>query len=34
MYECEIEGGPTYRIYVNPVHTPQPDHQEYQAVFN
>lgn len=34
MYECEIEGGPTYSIYVNPIHTPRPDRQEYQAVFN
>lgn len=33
-YECEIEDGPTYQIYVNPIHTPQPDRQEYQAVFN
>jgi hypothetical protein len=34
MYDCEIEDGPTYRIYVNPIHTPRPDRQEYQAVFN
>jgi hypothetical protein len=34
LYECEIEKGPTYRIYVTPVHTPEPDRQDYQAVFN
>jgi uncharacterized protein DUF6916 len=34
LYECEIEGGPTFSIYVNPIFTPAPDHQEYQAVFN
>jgi hypothetical protein len=34
VYECEVEGGPTYSMYVNPIHTPQPDRQEYQAVFN
>lgn len=34
LYDCEIEGGPTYQIYVNPIHTPQPDRQEYQAVFS
>jgi hypothetical protein len=34
LYDCEIEGGPTYRIYVNPIHTPEPDRQEYQAVFS
>jgi hypothetical protein len=33
-YECEIEGGPTYRLYVMPIFTPQPDRQEYQAVFS
>jgi len=34
IYECEVEGGPTYSMYVNPIHTPQPDRQEYQAAFN
>ena len=34
LYDCEVEGGPTYSIYVNPVFTPTPDLQEYQAVFN
>jgi len=34
LYECEIENGPTYRIYVAPVHTLEPDRQDYQAVFN
>jgi hypothetical protein len=34
LYECEFEKGPTYTIYVNPIHTPAPDRQEYQAVFN
>ncbi|MEA2833080.1 MAG: hypothetical protein QOG66_1282 [Methylobacteriaceae bacterium] len=34
LYDCEIEGGPTYRIHVNPIFTPQPDRQEYQAVFS
>jgi hypothetical protein len=33
-YECEFEGGPTYGIYVSPIHTPWPDRQDYQAVFN
>ena len=33
IYQCEIEGGPTHQIYVNPIHTPQPEWQEYQAVF-
>ena len=32
-YECEIEDGPTYPLYVMPIMTPQPDLQEYQAVF-
>jgi hypothetical protein len=34
MYECDIEGGPTYGLYVMPVHTPQADCQEYQSAFN
>jgi hypothetical protein len=34
LYECEIEGGPVYELYVNPIHTAAPDRQEYQAVFN
>jgi hypothetical protein len=34
LYECEVEGGPTYHLYVNPIHTPQSNRQEYQAAFN
>lgn len=34
IYECEIEGGPTYSIHVAPIHTPRPDRQDSQAVFN
>jgi hypothetical protein len=34
MYECEIEGGPTHVMYVNPIQTVAPEWQEYQAVFN
>lgn len=34
LYDGEIEGGPTYSLYVTPIHTPQPGHQEYQASFN
>jgi hypothetical protein len=33
IYDCEIEGGPTHRMYVNPIQTPAPEWQEYQAVF-
>jgi hypothetical protein len=34
IYECEIDGGPVYQVYVNPIHTPDPSRQEYQSVFN
>ena len=34
IYECEIEGGPTHTMYVNPIHTLAPEWQEYQAAFN
>src|SRR3954447_7501257 len=33
IYDCAVEKGPTYRMYVNPVQTPAPEWQEYQAVF-
>jgi hypothetical protein len=33
-YMCSIEGGPSFSIYVMPIFTPQPDRQDYQAVFN
>ena len=33
IYECEIESGPTHQMYVNPIQTPAPEWQEYQAVF-
>lgn len=33
-YDCEFEDGPTYKIYVLPTHTPEPEWQDYQAVFN
>jgi hypothetical protein len=33
-YECEFEDGPTYTIYVLPTHTPEPEWQDYQAIFN
>lgn len=34
LYECEIEGGPIYSLYVMPVHTDRADCQEYQSAFN
>lgn len=34
LHVCEIDGGPVYSIYIVPIFTPQPDRQEYQAVFN
>jgi hypothetical protein len=34
MYECEVEGGPTYSIYVIPIQTIEPEFQDYQAIFN
>jgi hypothetical protein len=35
LYDCQVENdGPTWNLYVIPIHTPQRDRQEYQAVFN
>jgi hypothetical protein len=33
-YECAFEDGPVYPIYVAPMHTPESEWQEYQAIFN
>ena len=34
FYACEVEDGPRFELYVSPIHTPAPDRQDYQAVFN
>jgi hypothetical protein len=34
LYDCEVENGPTYQMYVNPIQTPDPALQEYQAAFS
>ena len=34
MRECTFEDGPTYSLYITPVFTPEPEWQDYQAVFN
>jgi hypothetical protein len=34
IYECEVESGPTYQMYVNPVQTVEPEWQDYQAAFS
>ena len=34
FYECEVVDGPRFDLYVSPIHTPAPDRQDYQAVFN
>jgi len=34
MYDCAFDDGPTYSLYISPIHTPEPEWQDYQAVFN
>jgi len=34
FYAAEAEGGARFEFYILPIHTPTPDRQEYQAVFN
>ncbi|MDE3177648.1 MAG: hypothetical protein KGM15_16225 [Pseudomonadota bacterium] len=34
LYDCATEDGASFNLYVAPIHTPQPDRQEYQAAFN
>jgi hypothetical protein len=34
LYIVETEDGASFELYVNPVHTPFPGRQDYQAAFN
>jgi hypothetical protein len=34
FYAAEAEGGARFEFYILPFHTPAPDRQDYQAVFN
>jgi hypothetical protein len=34
LYDAAIEGGPDVTLHISPIHTPAPDRQDYQAVFN
>jgi hypothetical protein len=34
LYECEVEDGPTFTMYVSPIMTPEAQFQDYQAAFN
>jgi len=34
LYTFEVEGGPSFELYVIPVQTAAADRQDYQAVFN
>jgi hypothetical protein len=34
FHAFQIAGGPSFKLYVMPIHTPQRDRQDYQAVFN
>jgi len=34
MYTLEVDGGPSFDLYVMPVHTPALGQQDYQAAFN
>jgi hypothetical protein len=34
LYTLEVEGGPSFQLYVIPIRTLARDRQDYQAVFN
>jgi len=34
MHTLEAEEGPSFIFYIMPIHTPAPDRQDYQVVFN
>ena len=34
MYKLQVEGGPSFDLYVMPIHTPDRSRQDYQSSFN
>ena len=34
FYAAKTEGGMRFDFYIQPIHTPTPDRQEYQVLFN
>ena len=34
FYAAEVEDGARFELYVIPIHTPAPERQDYQAIFN
>lgn len=34
FYTLEVDDGPSFELYVMPIHTPAQDRQDYQAAFN
>jgi hypothetical protein len=34
LYTFDVEDGPSFDLYVMPIHTPAPGRQDYQALFN
>ncbi len=34
LYDAATPGGPALTFYIMPIHTPDRDRQDYQAVFN
>jgi uncharacterized protein DUF6916 len=34
LYTLDVEDGPSFELYVMPIHTPAPGRQDYQAAFN
>jgi hypothetical protein len=34
VYTLDVESGPSFELYVMPIHTPARDRQDYQSSFN
>jgi hypothetical protein len=34
LYTLDVENGPSFELYVMPIHTPARDRQDYQSSFN
>lgn len=34
FHRAAVQDGPTFELYISPIHTQARDHQDYQVVFN
>jgi hypothetical protein len=34
LHGCRLDTGETFEFYIQPIHTPAADRQDYQVIFN